>query len=420
MTLTVQKVRLAKIKVSDRAREDKGNIEELANNIKAVGLLQPITVDQNFKLIAGERRYLAHKHLGLDEIDCVVRTVDGKIDLYEVELFENTMRKQLLWHEQACLEKKIFDYKQSKDGSWSLRKQAEEVGTASKSEIGRRISLAEAIETIPELKEHTSADDAWKEYKRLEEEVAIKMLREKVEAPPVLKERITRAKTDYVVGDAFEGMAALDADTFNFAEVDPPYGVALDRRKARNKNERPMDEYHEWEDFSSLFMKTCEEVYRLLEDNSFAVFWYGMSWHHEVLDMIRAAGFSAPDIPAIWYKRGGGQTASPDTTLGSNYEPFFLARKGKPVLAKPGRANVFDYQPLAKKYHPTEKPLTLLVEILNTCCFPGSNILIPYLGSGVTLRACYELGHKGRGWDLSQAHKDGFLRRIEEDHAKKG
>jgi ParB family chromosome partitioning protein len=416
--MKVQQVPLKSIVVKDRARIDLGDIKGLAESIEKHGLLQPITVDEKMNLLAGGRRYAAHEYLGWLTVDVVIKPIKGKVDALEIELIENIHRKDLKWPERANLEKKIADHYASQGTAKSQRAQAAERGV-SPNTINRRIQLAEAMELIPELAEHATEDEAWKEYKRLEEGEAVKMMMEK--APAYIIGARDTASKDYNVGDAFVGLAKEPDETYDFAEVDPPYGVALDKRKSRNKGgEQQMGEYHEWDDFQALFYKTVAETYRVLKPDTFAVFWYGMSWHTEVLETIREVGFGVPDIPAIWVKRGGGQTASPDTTLGSNYEPFFLARKGKPVLVKPGRANIFDFQPMTKKVHPTEKPIPLLTEIFNTCCFPHSNVIIPFLGSGVSLRACYALGHTGKGWDLSQEHKNGFLQRVAEDAAKKG
>ena len=52
-------------------------------------------------------------------------------------------------------------------------------------------------------------------------------------------------------------------------------------------------------------------------------------------------------------------------------------------------------------------------EILKLTCFPGSTVLVPFLGSGVTLRAAYKTGHVGFGWDLSQVHKAKFLKKVQ-------
>jgi hypothetical protein len=142
-----------------------------------------------------------------------------------------------------------------------------------------------------------------------------------------------------------------------------------------------------------------------------------MQWHTQMLNWLTTYGFAVNPMPAIWYKGQSGQTAQPDVALASVYEPFFLARKGQPKMMKQGRANVFHYTPLAptRKIHLTEKPIELLVDILDTILFPGSEILVPFLGSGVSLRAAYKVGHTGFGFDLSETHKAKFIEKVAEE-----
>jgi|SRR5262245_25738229 len=422
--LQIQLIAVDEIKVKDRSRVDMGNIHELQESIRKKGLLQPITVDAHKFLLAGERRLIAHKNLGWKHINCIVRKDDEKLTKLEIELDENARRKDLAWPERARLEKKIWELQKEKDPKWSQRQQQRvyhpETGTASNMMVSMRLELADALETMPELANHSTQEEAYKELKRYEEvETKIAMVLKKSKD---IEEAPKWAEEHYVIGDAFNGMANFlktqphsKGQAFQFAEVDPPYGVDLHRRKGRNANSQSMEEYLEWEDFPKLFETSAKLTYECLDPHAFAIFWYGMSRHQEVLDILRRVGWNVPDIPAIWYKGEVGQTASPDTTFGSCYEPFFVARKGQPKLARPGRGNVFNFPSLQKKTHPTEKPVWLLEEVLGVFCWPGSRVLCPFLGSGVTLRAAYKLGHTGMGWDLSERHKAGFLATVAAD-----
>jgi DNA modification methylase len=418
--MELKEVPVDKIKVKDRARSDLGDLLSLQDSIESKGLLQPITVDYNYNLLAGERRLEAHKKLKLPVIQCVVRSDSDRVTKLEIEYDENVCRKDLAWPERARLEKKIFEMHLERDPDWGVQKQHRRypdgpaVGT-----ISMRLQLAEAMETMPDLADLT-LDEAYKELKRYEEDEHRKMM--ELKKTKEFTESPTWADEHYMIGDAINGMQDFLKTqphslgrAFQFAEVDPPYGVNLHKRKGRNANTSYMEEYFEWEDYPKLFELTARLVKDCLEPNAFAVFWYGMSWHREVLDILRAVGWHVPDIPAIWHKGEVGQTASPDTALGSCYEPFFIARKGYPKLVRPGRGNVFTYAGLQKKTHPTEKPISLVEEILKVFCDPGSRILVPFLGSGVTLRAAYKLEHTGMGWDLSPRYKEGFLRRVKED-----
>jgi DNA modification methylase len=103
--------------------------------------------------------------------------------------------------------------------------------------------------------------------------------------------------------------------------------------------------------------------------------------------------------------------------LGRAYETFFICRKGSPALRKAGRSNVFLFKPTShqRKIHPTEKPIELYQEFLDTFVYPGSYCLVPFLGSGAMLRACYSRGLTGWGWNLEDSYKEAFLSRVFED-----
>ena len=58
-------VQISEIKINAGRREaDQESVQELADSISKVGLLNPITVDQNYTLIAGPHRLEAAKALG--------------------------------------------------------------------------------------------------------------------------------------------------------------------------------------------------------------------------------------------------------------------------------------------------------------------------------------------------------------------
>ena len=59
---------ITSVLVEERIRKDYGDIDELANSIKAIGLIHPIVVTRSFQLIAGERRLKAMKKLGIPEL----------------------------------------------------------------------------------------------------------------------------------------------------------------------------------------------------------------------------------------------------------------------------------------------------------------------------------------------------------------
>lgn len=91
---------------------DQAGVEELAASIREFGLIQPLIVSKNVKetdygtaveyqLIAGERRLMAAKILGLERVPAIVKKVDGHRAKLEMALIENIQRRDLNPLEEA-------------------------------------------------------------------------------------------------------------------------------------------------------------------------------------------------------------------------------------------------------------------------------------------------------------------------------
>ena len=87
-----------------RRRFDEPELESLANSIKEKGVLQPILVrrlaDQEYEIVAGERRWRAAQRAGIHEIPVVVRELSDR-DVLEIALVENIQRADLSPIEEA-------------------------------------------------------------------------------------------------------------------------------------------------------------------------------------------------------------------------------------------------------------------------------------------------------------------------------
>jgi len=86
-----------------QARTELGNIEELMASIKEKGILQPIIVrekNKRYEIIAGERRCIAAKNVGLKDVACIEMNVSDN-EAMELALIENLQRKDLDVFEEA-------------------------------------------------------------------------------------------------------------------------------------------------------------------------------------------------------------------------------------------------------------------------------------------------------------------------------
>lgn len=423
-------VALSTITCEGRAREDLGDLEELKASIREKGVIQPITLDSNLNLLAGGRRFTACSELGIPTIPAIIRADVTEIDAKEIELIENIHRKDFTWQERARLTAEIDSLYRDKDPNWSQRKTAI-LTDASVGAVNKDLQLAKAMEVLPELADAKTANDAFKIIKKMEEGVLVAELRRRQGQHVVtthakgvdhgVATALKEAEANYRIGDVFVGMAKMrDNGHVSIIECDPPYGIDLNSQKGgKDSVTSTVTEYKEvHEDVYEEFLdKLTSELYRVAGKDCWLVFWFGPTWQHEVLTSLRKAGWQTSDVPAIWTK-GHGQTMQPELYYANCYEPFYLCRKGKPVMAERGRSNVFAFNGVSGKYHPTQRPVPLIEEIFSTLSAGMDTVFIPFLGSGATLRACYNRGLKGFGFDLDGRYKDKFMLAVEEDTRK--
>lgn len=89
-------------------------LQELAESIRAKGVLQPILVRPDpanadmFEIVAGERRWRAARRAGLTSIPAVVRTMDDR-EMLEIAIIENVQRADLNPVEEAEAYKSLID-----------------------------------------------------------------------------------------------------------------------------------------------------------------------------------------------------------------------------------------------------------------------------------------------------------------------
>lgn len=102
------KVAIDSIVVNDRIRKDFGDIEQLAEDIKANGLIQPIVVSKDLVLLCGERRLRACQAIGLKEVDVVVKEAADAHEALVMEISENENRKPFTVSERLAYAAKLI------------------------------------------------------------------------------------------------------------------------------------------------------------------------------------------------------------------------------------------------------------------------------------------------------------------------
>ncbi len=429
--MKVDIIKLTDIEFGNRKREEYGDIDELSHSMKVKGMITPMAVettpeaDKSYKLVAGGRRYKAAELINMDEVP--VRIYEGPLsdlDFREIELFENIHRKDLEWPERVKQEREIHYLQVEKFGEkistlpdaegHTLQDTGEMIGR-SKEHVRQSIIIADAMDKYPVLFEGAKTKaDATKVVKLINETILKDEIVRRIKLEREAEPEKDNLADSFILESFFHGVVNIEEGSINLVEIDPPYAIDLHKAKKTkdSKGIKYGDSYNEVdrESYPSFMQATFKLCYQVMAEHSWLVCWFAPEpWFEQMYSWIIETGFTTSRMVGIWTKPTG-QNKRPELNLANSYEMFFYAKKGSPAIAK-ARGNVFTTPPIPpqKKVHDTERPIELTTDIYSTFAFPGSKVLIPFLGSGNGLISARELDMEGVGFELGREFKDSFL-----------
>jgi ParB family chromosome partitioning protein len=102
MQKTIEMIKTSDLVASrwNRAANGNGELKELAESIKAHGILQPLIVREGNEIVAGHRRWRAAEMAGLEKVPCIFSALSDQ-DAKVAQITENLMRKNLNPMEEA-------------------------------------------------------------------------------------------------------------------------------------------------------------------------------------------------------------------------------------------------------------------------------------------------------------------------------
>jgi site-specific DNA-methyltransferase (adenine-specific) len=191
-------------------------------------------------------------------------------------------------------------------------------------------------------------------------------------------------------GDCVTYMRRMPSPSIDFVLTDPPY---LARYRARDGRTVENDDNDRW------LMPAFREMYRLLKPCSFCVSFYG--WHavDRFVAAWRDAGFRM--VGHLVFRK---RYASTVRFLRSQHEQAYLLAKGNVVPPSRPISDVLDWRYSGNRLHPTQKPIEVLLPLVDAFCIPDGVVLDPFCGSGSTLMAAKNLERDFVGIELDPDH----------------
>lgn len=383
---------------------DPAKLAELAADIEAHGLLHPVVVrrgpDGRLILIAGETRIKAMQQIyGLSgTFKCAEHDVPpghipytdiGELpddEALEIELSENVCRQDLSWQEKADATAKLHALRtrqaEAKGEAYTMRDLAVEAGLNSHygPEMRKRVLVGEHLDD-PEIRRAPS------------EKAAVALLTRKLERKAAESRPVPTTEHLLIKGDALQVIKTLADGSFVCICTDPPYGIEADRTSqspgsARGGQQHSYDDTPE--NVDKLMRAIMPELYRVAAPESHLYMFCAITRWPFIRGLLKEAGWWAWPRPLIWHKNSG-QGVFAEWGPVFRYECIAYAIKGKKPVVLTGKGDVLRYDGVEQKEHPAEKPVDLLVDLLERSTLRGDKIFDPFAGSGSIIPAARSL-----------------------------
>ncbi len=398
----------------DRGRKQFKNILELSESLKKTGFINPLCVAQSpiegkFDLVAGERRFRAATLAGFGEVPVTFREQQSELQRKIMELEENTHREGLDWQEEAELHAQIDEYRRKSDPAWQQKQTAELVGV-SPNHVSLQIKMAKKLRERPELRE---------EIRNLPINQAVKVVEQREQIDKV--ERLQgqgklTITTDLRLGDCRELIKQLPTGSIDCVVCDPPYGLEKleDLREAptgtRMSGHQMMSEHHNSNIAAvlTLLQAMAPELMRVCKPGAHVYIFAPVQYFGDFIKALAPLEFQPPGI--VWVRGNIDEGKFKSTTPGygynylscTEYVIMFHVPPRTRRLAK-SMNNILQHPAVPKNLcvYPTEKPQSLIKDLLSQSTIVGETVLDFCAGSASTLKACRALGRKSIGFEIN-------------------
>ena len=201
-----------------------------------------------------------------------------------------------------------------------------------------------------------------------------------------------------LLGDCIQVMGQMPEASVDAVITDPPY---LCRFQSRDGRTVVNDDRDDW------LAPAFSQMSRVLKPDRFCVSFYG--WHK--VDVFfaawKAAGFR-PVGHLVFVKR----YASKARYVAYTHEAAYVLAKGEPEKPHTMLRDVLEWRYSGNERHPTEKPLTAMMPLIEAFSQPGDIVLDPFVGSGTTAVAAKKLNRRYIGIDIEPVYAQQAQERV--------
>jgi ParB/RepB/Spo0J family partition protein len=399
LTNKVHEVEVSSIQFSrdDRQRSEV-DVSDLVESVRKRGVIQPILINYDHVLIAGERRLTAAREVGLTHLLCRFAEEHDPFELQMLEYEENFNRQDLPWQDHARAMQRMWNLYCTKFPE-ATQLEFSAFSGFSTGHISQYLTAAEELASGNQrVADQTSINKAANVIRRERDRVvnnAIADIMDSIAAPahesgvPVA---FVPPPEAVINGDFISWAATYSGPRFNLIHCDFPYGLDLDNSEQAGNIARPIYEDSE-ATYWQLIAALCDNQERIISSSAHMFFWFSMDKYAETLACFQAKlpSFTFEPHPLIWHKTDN-KGIVPDVERRPRrvYETCLFGWKGDRKLVRLV-SNAYG-APKSTGLHVSEKPEPVLRHFFQLAVDVHTKLLDPTAGSGTALRAAEALG----------------------------
>lgn len=384
---------------ADRQRRELRNIDELAESIQRIGLINPIVITNDGELVAGERRLTAVRQLGWTHVSIQFAEDLSEYELQAIELEENIKREQLSWQDEVAALEKFHKLKVANEPDWSQQDTATAVGMSQVS-VSQKLLVATQMhnEVVAKADRYSAAlNIVNRNTERKKASVLEGVSATLTEALPCEEPATPIEPLIPLLNTSFhDWQPTYNGPKFNLIHCDFPYGINV--ADAPRMYTPSKDYYEDSPDtYWKLLDRLASAMDNVIAESAHLIFWHSMkmNMHGTTTKALEAMGWKCNPFPLIWHKSDSAGIA-PDPQRGprQTYEAAIFATRGDRKITQEGCvANSFAFPGRrADAIHVSEKPYVMLRHFMRMVCDEYSFVLDPTCGSGNALKVAEDLG----------------------------
>lgn len=218
--------------------------------------------------------------------------------------------------------------------------------------------------------------------------------------------------------DALDGLEQVESNSIDCVVTDPPYGVDYESHRDTDRPSFPDAE----EDTIALLDDVFAELRRVCKDNAHVYVFFSMKRYCEIFE-IAERHFDVTSVPLVWAKHNHAPTRDAERGFSKmyahQYEPILVCRMpngdGRELNGSVS-PNVLKYRrPQGEeRYHDSQKPRSLLSELITNSTGKRETVLDPFAGSGATMLAAKAAGRHYVGIERDDTYESRFVRELRE------